>query len=47
MIVGAFASGDRKTLKFDAYIPATMAAIYLLLLLYALTFFSQFTTAFA
>jgi hypothetical protein len=26
--------GDRKTLKFDAYIPATMAAIYLLLLLY-------------
>lgn len=27
-------AGDRKTLKFDAYIPATMAAIYLILLLY-------------
>ncbi len=26
--------GDRKTLKADAYIPATMAAIFLLLLLY-------------
>jgi MFS family permease len=26
--------GDRKTLKFDSFIPATMAAIYLLLLLY-------------
>ena len=26
--------GDRKTLKADAYIPAAMAAIYLLLLLY-------------
>jgi len=26
--------GDRKTLKADSYIPATMAAIYLLLLLY-------------
>ena len=26
--------GDRKTLKADAYIPATMAAIYLLLMLY-------------
>ena len=27
-------SGDRKTLKFDAFIPVTMAVIYLLLLLY-------------
>ena len=27
-------TGDRKTLKFDAFIPATMAAIYLLLFLY-------------
>ena len=26
--------GDRKTLKADSLIPATMAAIYLLLLLY-------------
>jgi MFS family permease len=26
--------GDRKTLKFDSYIPATMAIIYLLILLY-------------
>jgi MFS family permease len=27
-------AGDRKTLKFDSFIPATMAAIYLLMLLY-------------
>ena len=27
-------TGDRKTLKFDSYIPATMAVIYLLLFLY-------------
>ena len=27
-------AGDRKTLKADSFIPATMAAIYLLLLLY-------------
>jgi hypothetical protein len=27
-------AGDRKTLKFDSYLPATMAAIYLLLLIY-------------
>jgi len=33
-VVMADQQGDRKTLKFDAYIPATMAAIYLLLLLY-------------
>lgn len=33
-VVAADQQGDRKTLKFDAYIPATMAAIYLLLLLY-------------
>ena len=33
-VVTADQNGDRKTLKFDAYIPATMAAIYLLLLLY-------------
>ncbi len=33
-VVLADQQGDRKTLKFDAYIPATMAAIYLLLLLY-------------
>ena len=26
--------GDRKTLKADSYIPATMAVIYLLILLY-------------
>ena len=26
--------GDRKTLKADAYIPATMAVIFLLLMLY-------------
>ncbi len=34
VVVAADQQGDRKTLKFDAYIPATMAAIYLLLLLY-------------
>lgn len=33
-VVQADQQGDRKTLKFDSYIPATMAAIYLLLLLY-------------
>jgi len=33
-VVASDQQGDRKTLKFDAYIPATMAAIYLLLLLY-------------
>jgi hypothetical protein len=27
-------TGDRKTLKADSFIPAAMAAIYLLLLLY-------------
>jgi hypothetical protein len=27
-------TGDRKTLKYDSFIPATMAVIYLLLLLY-------------
>ena len=27
-------SGDRETLKADAFIPAVMAVIYLLLLLY-------------
>jgi MFS family permease len=32
VVVLADQQGDRKTLKFDAYIPATMAAIYLLLL---------------
>jgi len=34
VVVAADQQGDRKTLKFDAYIPATMAAIYLLLLIY-------------
>jgi len=34
VVVAADQQGDRKTLKFDSYIPATMAAIYLLLLLY-------------
>ena len=34
VVVASDQQGDRKTLKFDAYIPATMAAIYLLLLLY-------------
>jgi MFS family permease len=33
-VVTADQAGDRATLKFDSYIPATMAAIYLLLLLY-------------
>ncbi|MEW6159178.1 MAG: hypothetical protein AB1813_17265, partial [Verrucomicrobiota bacterium] len=33
-VVEASISGDRKTLQADAFIPATMAAIYLLLLLY-------------
>jgi hypothetical protein len=33
-VVTASIAGDRKTLKSDAFIPATMAAIYLLLLLY-------------
>ena len=33
-VVTANEHGDRKTLKFDSYIPATMAVIYLLLLLY-------------
>lgn len=33
-VVAADRIGDRKTLKFDSYLPATMAAIYLLLLLY-------------
>ena len=28
------ATGDRKTLKWDSFIPAIMAAIYLLLFLY-------------
>jgi MFS family permease len=33
-VIAADQAGDRKTLKFDSYIPATMAAIYLLLFLY-------------
>jgi hypothetical protein len=33
-IVAANQAGDRATLKADAYIPLTMAAIYLALLLY-------------
>jgi len=33
-LVEASIIGDRRTLKADAFIPATMAAIYLLLLLY-------------
>ncbi|MBK8040395.1 MAG: MFS transporter [Verrucomicrobiaceae bacterium] len=33
-VVAADRIGDRKTLAFDSYLPATMAAIYLLLLLY-------------
>ena len=33
-VVAADQQGDRKTLKTDAYIPATMAVIYLLMLLY-------------
>ncbi|MEO6245923.1 MAG: hypothetical protein ABIQ12_10875, partial [Opitutaceae bacterium] len=34
VIVAADQAGDRATLKADAYIPAAMAAIYLLILLY-------------
>jgi hypothetical protein len=34
LVVEADQQGDRKTLKTDAWIPAIMAAIYLLLLLY-------------
>jgi len=34
IVVDASITGDRKTLKADSFIPATMAAIYLLLLLY-------------
>jgi len=33
-VVDSSISGDRKTLKADAFIPAAMAAIYLMLLLY-------------
>ena len=33
-VVEADQTGDRHTLKFDSFIPATMAAIYLLMLLY-------------
>lgn len=33
-LVAADQAGDRKTLKFDSYIPATMAVIYLAILLY-------------
>ncbi len=33
-VVTADQKGDRATLKFDSYIPATMAVVYLLLLLY-------------
>jgi hypothetical protein len=33
-VVTADQAGDRATLKFDSFIPATMAAIYLLLLIY-------------
>ena len=33
-VVAADQAGDRATLKFDSFIPATMAAIYLLLFLY-------------
>ena len=33
-VAAASIAGDRKTLKADAFIPATMAGIYLLLLLY-------------
>ena len=33
-VVMADQAGDRKTLKFDSFIPATMALIYLLMLLY-------------
>lgn len=34
LIVDSSITGDRRTLKADAYIPATMAVIYLLLLIY-------------
>src|SRR4029077_12109059 len=34
VVAEASITGDRETLKADAYIPATMAAIYLLLFLY-------------
>src|SRR5690606_17153227 len=34
VIVEASEAGDRKTLKVDAYIPLTMAVIYLILMLY-------------
>jgi hypothetical protein len=33
-VTDASIAGDRKTLKADAFIPAAMAAIYLLLMLY-------------
>ena len=33
-VAEASIAGDRKTLKADSFIPATMAVIYLLLLLY-------------
>jgi hypothetical protein len=33
-VVEASIAGDRRTLKADSFIPATMAAIYLLLFLY-------------
>ena len=33
-VVEADQRGDRRTLKADSYIPMTMAAIYLLLLIY-------------
>ena len=33
-VVDASIVGDRKTLRADAFIPVTMAVIYLLLLLY-------------
>ena len=33
-VIAADQAGDRKTLKTDSYIPATMAIIYLLILLY-------------
>ncbi len=34
IVVDADQHGDRKTLKFDSFIPLTMAAIYLLILIY-------------
>jgi hypothetical protein len=33
-VAAASIAGDRKTLKADSFIPATMAGIYLLLLIY-------------